>query len=341
MSRNGKIARLPASLREQVNRRLDNGEPGRDILLWLNAEPEARAVLDRDFAGQEISDSNLTHWRQGGFVDWQRQQETVAETERILSEGLELEQLGEKALTERLAVWLVGRYIAATRRLVESTDAEASWKLLRELSHNVVALRRGDHTAARLRLTEERLKLQQQKQAGKDRKSDEEEGRKEGRLKPLTEEEREAKYRAIFGMNPKPSPFELAQRRACAEPETPAPTEPVKPNQSDAPEPLNQPVKPEEPAETELQHIIRLAENGDGQSAYCLGARYRDGFGVPQDIEKAREWLSRAVARGIGGAKIQLHALEAGCYRWDRLRSPPAAVEAAHLDTVTEELVAR
>jgi len=37
---NGKIFHLPQSIREQLNGRLDNHEPHRRILPWLNALPE-------------------------------------------------------------------------------------------------------------------------------------------------------------------------------------------------------------------------------------------------------------------------------------------------------------
>ena len=36
MSRNGKIARLPGQNREEINRRLHDGEDGKKILGWLN-----------------------------------------------------------------------------------------------------------------------------------------------------------------------------------------------------------------------------------------------------------------------------------------------------------------
>ena len=43
------------------------------------------------------------------------------------------------------------RYVVATRRLVE-TEGPEHWRLLRELSKDVVELRRGDHSAMRLEL---------------------------------------------------------------------------------------------------------------------------------------------------------------------------------------------
>jgi TPR repeat protein len=59
----------------------------------------------------------------------------------------------------------------------------------------------------------------------------------------------------------------------------------------------------------EVQHETELAEQGHANSAYSLGVRYRDGNGVAKDLVKAREWLGKAASQGIGGAKIDLHAL--------------------------------
>jgi hypothetical protein len=207
MSRNGKIARLPGSIREQVNRRLENGENGRDVIAWLNANDEVKAVLARDFDGHEINDVNLCQWRQGGYRDWEMQQATLEETHRIVSEGLELDKVGEKTLADKLAVWLVGRYIVCTRKLMENENDPAAWNLLRELTHDVVALRRGDHGAEWLRLEQERLNLQRAKQESQ-REKLKEEVRKENPPSPvLSEEEVEARWCQIFGINRETHPM--------------------------------------------------------------------------------------------------------------------------------------
>ena len=55
MTRKGKIARLPQAIREQINRRLQNGEEGKQIAEWLNTLPEVIAVLSAEFDGQPNS----------------------------------------------------------------------------------------------------------------------------------------------------------------------------------------------------------------------------------------------------------------------------------------------
>ena len=38
----GKIARLPVEIREELNRRLENGQGGPEILPWLNSSPPSK-----------------------------------------------------------------------------------------------------------------------------------------------------------------------------------------------------------------------------------------------------------------------------------------------------------
>ena len=45
MTRRGKIARLPRAVREELNRRLLNGETGARLVAWLNGHPETKRVL--------------------------------------------------------------------------------------------------------------------------------------------------------------------------------------------------------------------------------------------------------------------------------------------------------
>ena len=77
MTRKGKIARLPQSIREQINRRLQDGQPGNQVVAWLNTLPEVAAVMAAEFAGQPINEPNLSHWRLGGYQDWEARQDAL------------------------------------------------------------------------------------------------------------------------------------------------------------------------------------------------------------------------------------------------------------------------
>ncbi len=160
MTRNGKIARLPRQVREQLNRRLDDGEPGTELVAWLNTLPEVQALLQAEFAGRPISEQNLSEWKQGGFRDWQRQQESLALALELCAQSDELAKVAGESLGDRLAPLLIARYMAVLRTLgTDSGGDSGDWKMLHELCGDIVALRKGDHSAERLRFDRERLRL--------------------------------------------------------------------------------------------------------------------------------------------------------------------------------------
>ena len=84
VTRTGKIARLPLSIRDQLNRRLLDNEPGPSLLAWLNSLPEVQALLAADFASQPISPANLSHWKGGAYRDWPRPNPPPAASNSLL-----------------------------------------------------------------------------------------------------------------------------------------------------------------------------------------------------------------------------------------------------------------
>jgi hypothetical protein len=85
-TRNGKIANLPNDIREQLNLRLLEGETGKELVAWLNALPAVQSVLASEFHGSAISEVNLTHWRQGGYLQWLTERECF-DSARALADG--------------------------------------------------------------------------------------------------------------------------------------------------------------------------------------------------------------------------------------------------------------
>jgi hypothetical protein len=55
-ARNGKIARLSFEIREDLNHRLLENIPVKDILNWLNADSTVTKVMDALFEGRSISE---------------------------------------------------------------------------------------------------------------------------------------------------------------------------------------------------------------------------------------------------------------------------------------------
>ncbi len=52
-----------------------------------------------------------------------------------------------------------------------------------------------------------------------------------------------------------------------------------------------------------------FAETGDGGAMGRLGRAYRDGKGVPRDLDKAAEWMRKAAEKNVQWAKNELSEL--------------------------------
>src|SRR5467141_1986830 len=161
LTRNGKIARLPLAVRQELNRRLDEAEQGKKLIAWLNGLPEVQAIVAAEFGGKAIREQNLSEWKQRGYRDWLAKQEALEIAERLREDATEWNAQGRPALTDTLAFWLVARYALATRRVAE-TGGREGWRLLREMCGDIVELRKGDHSAERLRIDRERLELEKE-----------------------------------------------------------------------------------------------------------------------------------------------------------------------------------
>lgn len=165
MARNGKIARLPREIRDELNRRLYNGKPGGPLLAWLNGLPPVIHILTRDFGGVGISKQNLCEWRAGGFAEWQARQEALAQARELAADADEITTATDGRLTDHLATVLAVRYASALAGWDGEVTLEFRGKLkaLRGLCQDIVELRRGDHSGARLRLEQERLERERVK----------------------------------------------------------------------------------------------------------------------------------------------------------------------------------
>src|SRR5471030_57793 len=162
LTRNGKIARLPRSVRQELNRRLDDGEQGKKLVFWLNALPEVQAIMAAEFGGKPMREQNISEWKKGGYRDCQAQQEAMEIAGRLGEDAAEWTGEGRAPLTDTLAHFLVARYAVATRRIAE-TGGREGWRLLREMCSDIVELRKGDHSAERLQIEHERLELEKEK----------------------------------------------------------------------------------------------------------------------------------------------------------------------------------
>lgn len=139
----GKIARLPARLREQVNQRLHDGQPQGVILPWLNALPEVKTILREHFSGEDVSPDNLSAWRRGQHQRWLSERETLDQTRERCRFAAELAKASGGNLSEGALAQLTGEVmelveeIAAARR----SGQEVNPKLLTAVNKSLVAAR--------------------------------------------------------------------------------------------------------------------------------------------------------------------------------------------------------
>lgn len=155
MARTGKIARLPETIRTELNRRLRDGASGSSLLPWLNALPEVRTVLEADFGGRDISAPNLTDWRQGGYEDWVRSTDRLHHTRLLAEKAAALAREAGGSLTEGAAAILSGRILEVLEGLDEETNAEQIGALIK----SVAVLRGGDQDQRKIEQREKELAL--------------------------------------------------------------------------------------------------------------------------------------------------------------------------------------
>ena len=165
MTRTGKIARLPRAIRDQLNQRLNDGQPGNRLVAWLNTLSEVRRILAADFDGRSLNEQNLSDWKAGGYLDWLARQDSLVQTNELAADSRELATASDGKLTDHLTNVLAARYTTALAQWDRDTTSPLQEKLrmLHSLCQDIVKLRRADHHATRLGLVQEQWKDQQVK----------------------------------------------------------------------------------------------------------------------------------------------------------------------------------
>ncbi len=158
-ARVGKIARLPREVREQLNRRLLDGEKGQTLLVWLNSHKKVQGILKAEFDGRGISKQNLSEWMHGGYREWVFQQEAIEVVRRMDIDAAELNKASKTPLIDLLSRRLAAQYMVMLANGMNGKGA-IDPRLLNELCGNVVALRRSDQRADRLKIDRDRLKME-------------------------------------------------------------------------------------------------------------------------------------------------------------------------------------
>ncbi len=157
-TRTGKIARLPQSIREQLNQKLENNVPGNELLPWLHSLPEVQKILADHFGGRPISKSNLSDWRHGGFIDWHHERQSRQQWWELIERARELteKRTGENGIdaSSYLGTFLLLEVSEALDRLHTVKNWDQRSKLMRVICRTLSRLRNDDSREKLLRLRE-------------------------------------------------------------------------------------------------------------------------------------------------------------------------------------------
>ena len=165
MSRIGKIARLPHDIREQLNRRLLDGQSGTEILQWVNELPQCRQMLAQKFGDRPIDDNNLYEWRHGGYEEWLWHEDRRDRLGTNFEHIAKLDAVGDGSqVADRLGAIVAAELATALNMLEGISDMNDRWFRLREISRELTRFRRENCNNGRLRLAEQRLETETERQ---------------------------------------------------------------------------------------------------------------------------------------------------------------------------------
>ena len=148
--RRGKIAQCPRSVREELCRRLDDGQQGPEILAWINGLADVQAMLAAKFGGERVSDNNLSQWFKGGYKEWRQQQEGVEKTAAMAELSMRIAREAGGSIAEGALAVAGGKVLAA----LEGAEGEG----LLDLVSGVSVLRAREIDAGRLEVARHRTR---------------------------------------------------------------------------------------------------------------------------------------------------------------------------------------
>jgi hypothetical protein len=158
MARKGKIESIPWDIRREVHQRLLDGQTGSQILPWLNALNPVRKVLDRSFASVDVSDENLSNFRDGPHREWLRRHEREQHIRSLTEYAHQLAEAAGGSMS-------TGAQAIAAGRLLEVMETGAfEEEDLSDLVSAIASLRKLELSTEKQRLQERRLDQQSRAQ---------------------------------------------------------------------------------------------------------------------------------------------------------------------------------
>lgn len=101
LTRKGFVARLPAEVREELNRRLYNGQTGKQIMKWLS-------TLKCEGNPEAISDGHISEWRKGGYQDWLKSEAQMEQIRERAELSMRMAQAAGGSLSQSMITRIAG-----------------------------------------------------------------------------------------------------------------------------------------------------------------------------------------------------------------------------------------
>ena len=151
MTHIGKIGRLPKCYRDELGRRIEDGEPGHDLVAWLNGVPRVQEILQEQFGGRPLTEQNLSEGKQTGHWEGLRLEATRRLATRLAEQSDDLDEAAHgPGISDRLACVLAAELARWAMTLLEQeADPEKRWQRLAAVPQQLSQLRRDDPRAVR------------------------------------------------------------------------------------------------------------------------------------------------------------------------------------------------
>jgi hypothetical protein len=162
-TRNGKVARLPFEIREELNHRLLENEAVKSILEWLNADSTVRHFMETLFEGRPITEQNISEWRQGGYEEWLIYHSYLGNVSDLSENATRVALTGINA--EHLLLILTAAFADLLHKQDTTDEILFNRRLivLQHLTKTALSMRRSEQSDARLQLDRERLEILREK----------------------------------------------------------------------------------------------------------------------------------------------------------------------------------
>ncbi len=166
----GKIGRLPKSIRDELGQRIEDGEPGKELVKWLNGLSDVKSILKEQFGGRAVTEQNLSEWKQTGHPEWLRHQKACEKLRWMTERADDLENEADgMEISDRLGSILAVELASLAEKLLEEVpDPRERWQRFQEVLREFRHFRHEENNSQRNQLQRQRWEREVERQDEED-----------------------------------------------------------------------------------------------------------------------------------------------------------------------------